>query len=151
MSCHFPCDLTLMAFFSFSCDPVPFDFWSQVDHICDDSTTHSSLQTKRSIKESLLTSSTVQGCQIPSSSTASALKPTVYGSTNAFLVNCAFSSCDRNRFAINKVVSNVFRQLKCLIAHVPTKIEFLMNYTLCQSRSQSPRAFWSAPTHGALE
>ena len=58
---------------------------------------------------SLLTSSTVQGRLIPSSSTASALKPTVSGSTNAFSVNCAFSSYDRNRFAINKVLSIVLR------------------------------------------
>ena len=58
---------------------------------------------------SLLTSSTVQGRQFPSSLTASALKPTVSGSTNAFLVNCAFSSCDQNRFAINKVLSIVLR------------------------------------------
>ena len=58
---------------------------------------------------SLLTSSTVQGRQIPSSSTASALKSTVSGSTNSFSVNCAFGSCDRNRFAINKVLSIVLR------------------------------------------
>ena len=58
---------------------------------------------------SLLTSSTVQERQIPSSSTASALQPTVSGSTNAFSVNCAFSSCDRNGFAINKVLSIVLR------------------------------------------
>ena len=68
-----------------------------MDHICGDSTLHSSRQTKRSINHgSLLTSSTVQGRQIPSSSTASALKPTVSGSTNAFSVNCAVSSCDRS-------------------------------------------------------
>ena len=58
---------------------------------------------------SLLTSLIVQGCQIPSSSTASALKPTVSGSTNAFSVNCAFSSRDRNRFAINKVLPIVLQ------------------------------------------
>ena len=48
-----------------------------------------------------------QGRQIPSSSTASALKPTVSGSTNVLPVNCAFRSCDQNRFAINKVLSIV--------------------------------------------
>ena len=67
---------------------------------------------------SLLTSSTVQGRQIPSSSTASALKPTVSGSTNAFSVNCAFSSCDRNRFAINKVLSIVLRNSSAHCAFV---------------------------------
>ena len=64
---------------------------------------HSAFQpSNETIMEPLLTSSTVQGHQIPSSSTASALKPTVCGSAIAFSVNPVFSSSDRNRFAIKK-------------------------------------------------
>ena len=37
-----------------------------------------------------------------SSSTASALKPNVCGSSIAFSFHHAFSSCDQSRFAINK-------------------------------------------------
>ena len=52
--------------------------------------------------ESLSTSSTAHAQQTHPSLTASALKPTVCGSAVMFLVNCAFNSCDQNRFAINK-------------------------------------------------
>ena len=52
--------------------------------------------------QSLSTSSTVHTHQTLSSSTASALKPTVCGSAITFLVNHAFSSCNQNRFAIDK-------------------------------------------------
>ena len=71
---------------------------------------------------SLLTSLTVQGRQIPSSSTASALKPTVSGSTNA---------CDFGQLCIQLVRSKqVCDQqsvvycpsvIQVLIAHVSTK------------------------------
>ena len=47
------------------------------------------------------TSLTVHAYQTPSS-TASALKPTVFGSTLSFLVNGAFSLWDQNSFAIDK-------------------------------------------------
>ena len=64
---------------------------------------HSAFQpSNETTTESLLMSSTVPGHQIPYSSTASALKPAVCGSAIAFLVNCAFSSYDQNRFAIKK-------------------------------------------------
>ena len=64
---------------------------------------HSASQpSNEKIMEWLLTSSTVQGHQIPSSSTASALKPAVCESSIVFSVNHAFSSCNQNRFAINK-------------------------------------------------
>ena len=109
---------------------------------------HSAFQpSNETITESLLTSSTVQGHQIPSSTTVSALKPTVSGSAIAFPVTRPFSLCDRNRFAINKarqlvwwlcipllgykVVSSVLRKFKGPIAHVSTKTWILMNYTLC--------------------
>ena len=52
--------------------------------------------------QSLSTSSTVHTHQTLSSSTASALKPTVCGSAITFLVNHTFSSCNQNRFAIDK-------------------------------------------------
>ena len=56
---------------------------------------HSTFQpSNEMITESLLTSTTVQGHQIPSSLTASALKPTVSGSAIAFLVKLPFSLCD---------------------------------------------------------
>ena len=62
---------------------------------------HSAFQpSNETVMESLRMSSAAQGHQNPSLSTASALKPTVCGSAIAFSVNHAFSSCDRNRFAI---------------------------------------------------
>ena len=45
---------------------------------------------------------TVQALEIPSSSTVSALKPSVCGRSKAFSFQHAFSSCDQSRFAINK-------------------------------------------------
>ena len=50
--------------------------------------------------------------QTPSSSTASALKPTVCGSAITFLVNRAFSSCDQNRFAIDEAGQLVLMNLQ---------------------------------------
>ena len=47
-----------------------------------------------------------------SSSTASAMKPTVCGSAITFLFNCAFSSCDQNRFAIDKAGQLVLMNLQ---------------------------------------
>ena len=70
---------------------------------------------------SLLTSSTVQGRQIPSPSTASALKPTVSGSTNAFSVNCAFSSCDQKQVCDQPSVVHCPSVIQVFIAHVSTK------------------------------
>ena len=60
---------------------------------------HSAFQTlNEMITDLLLMPTTMQGHQITSLSTASALKPTVSGSAIVFLVKRAFSSCDRNRF-----------------------------------------------------
>ena len=63
--------------------------------------------------------------QTPSSSTASALKPTVCGSAITFLVNRAFRSCDQ--WGARITLGNSSASLRmCRL-----KQEFLMNYTLC--------------------
>ena len=58
------------------------------------------------------TSSTVHAHQTPSSSPALALKPTIWGIAITFLVNRAFSSCDQNRFAIDKAGQLVLMNLQ---------------------------------------
>ena len=62
-----------------------------VQFACGDFTPHSSCQTNQLRNRSLLTSSTVQAHQTPSSASASALKQTGCESAITFLINCAFS------------------------------------------------------------
>ena len=69
---------------------------------------HSAFQvSNETIMESLFTSSTVQGHQIPSSSIASALKPTVCGSAIALLVKRVFSRVIRTGLLLTKL-DNLF-------------------------------------------
>ena len=69
-----------------------------VGFICGDSTQHSSCETKRSCNRLLLTSSTVQAYQTPSSATASALKPTGCESVNTFSVTVHLVCFDESAF-----------------------------------------------------
>ena len=89
-------------FFAFFSDQAMFDLWSLVDHRRGDSTPHSSRQRKRSRIVYFFNRAHTSNSFFLSSSTASALKPTVCESDITFLFNRAFSSCDQNRFAIDK-------------------------------------------------
>ena len=60
------------------------------------------------------------------SPTASALKPTVCGSAITFLVNRAFSSCDQNRFAIDKAGELILMNLQS----VARKLSGVLKFTL---------------------
>ena len=111
-------------FFDFFSDQAVFDPWSLLDHRRCDSSQHSSRQRKRSRNHRLLLQQCTQH-QTPSSSTASALKPTVCGSAITFLVNRAFRSCDQWDARIT--LGNYSASLRmCRL-----KSEFLINYTLC--------------------
>ena len=105
---------------------------------------HSAFQpSNETITSSLLISTTVQAHQTPSSSSASALKPTVCGSAIAF-VNRVFSSQDHKQVFVQESrstclitlhsVARILSSVQCpsaiLVPHCACVDENL-NYTLC--------------------
>ena len=126
MTCHFPCDLTLMAFF--------LSFAIRYCSISDLTWTtyaafHSTFQpSNEKITEPLLMSSTVQGHQFPSSSTAF-----------CFEANCLWKrNCVFGQPCIQLVQSKQgpvsFCNSSASLRMCRLKLEFLMNYPLLSVR-----------------